>query len=301
MSIGGDVGEELATIEAEGGQTQVGPGQLQLFRLEQGLSTLTKVAMMFVAIGAAALAAAFVEWLANLAQRATSWLSWFGINTASGITHGAQWLTNRLGTQYNKIDSELGSGLTEINTELKLLGADVLAAGFTVWRLTKTVKVLARRPNLGPVVHTVVVQGKATAAKATQTSRKVIHITKIIPAPLPHNLPQHVAQLQAQVKHQQTEIVQLREQVKHQHTPSTLAQAAPIVALGLAGLGLNASRCEGPRTFDKALCEAGPQGLNSLLSLLGFGAVFLGLVPLAEAEQKVIGEASSLVHDFWRV
>src|SRR5690348_7572238 len=147
MGAGADIGEELAAVEAEGGQVQVGPGQLQLFKLEQGLSTLTKISLMFAAIGVSALAVAFVEWLANLAQRATSWLSYFGINTATGIAHGAQWLTNRLGTQYNKFDAEVGHGLTEMNTELKLLGADMLTAGFAIWKLTKTLRLHAHRPN----------------------------------------------------------------------------------------------------------------------------------------------------------
>lgn len=301
MSIGSDIGEELAQVEAEGGQVQVSPGQMQLFRLEQGLSTLTKISLMFASIGVAALAVAFVEWLANLAQRATSWLSFFGISTSKGIAHGAQWLTNRIGAQYNKFDAEIGSGLTEVNTELKLLGADVLAAGFTVWRLTKTVGTLVRRPNLAPTVQRTSKTVKVQGAKITNVTRKVVYITKVVPRGTPTHLPAEVHTLQAQVHRQAVEIAQLQKQAKTTPHPSTLAQAAPVVALGLAALGLNSSRCEGPREFNKALCEAGPQGLGNLLNLLGLAGLFVGLVELAKIEQGLVHDVSGLVHDFWGV
>ena len=118
---------------------------------------------------------------------------------------------------------------------------------------------------------------------------------------VPRYLTQRLQHLEREVQHQQEEIAALRQQVKAPSHPSTLAQAVPVVALGLAGLGLNAARCEGPRAFNEALCEAGPQGLGNLLALLEAGLLLMGLVPLAEASIAAIGDVTPVVHEIWGV
>lgn len=301
MGIGTDIVEELAQVEAEGGQTSTGGGYSDLYVLFRGLPTATKMALFFTAVGLCALAAAVIEVIANLAQRATSWIPYFGKSVATGIAHGAQWLTNRVGVQYAKFDAEVSHGLTELNTELKLLGADVLATGFVAYKIAQVVVALSHRPNLAPRVTVIERQVKPLPAKVAQTGKRVSYITKVYPKAVPRYLTQRLQHLEREVQHQQEEIAALRQQVKAPSHPSTLAQAVPVVALGLAGLGLNAARCEGPRAFNEALCEAGPQGLGNLLALLEAGLLLMGLVPLAEASIAAIGDVTPVVHEIWGV
>jgi hypothetical protein len=298
-ALGQDVGEELAALEAQGGEITVTGPLGPLLRLQTGLMTAVKWTSFVVAIGMSGLAVPIIETLANLAQRATSWIPFFGRSIAAGIGHGVQWLTSRLGGQYQKIETEVGRGLTELNTELKLLGADVLAAGFTMARLAQALVALSRKPSLAPQIQRIQKTVRPLPAHITEVHKRVTYIIRTSPKAVPVHLTQQIHHLDAQVKHQQTEIARLQEQVKARPHPSTLAQAVPVVALGLAGLGLNASRCEGPREFNKALCEAGPQGLGNLLGLLGGAALFLGLIELAEAEQGFVSGVAGVVHDYW--
>jgi hypothetical protein len=272
-----------------------------LFELDSGLPTLLKLSLTFAAIGTAALAVAFVETIANLAQRATSWIPFFGSSIDNGIKHGVNVITNRLGQQYNGIDQEVGYGLGQLATVIRLMGADVLGVSFATYKLTQLLAALSHRPAPAPITKTTQTTVNTHTKQVVNVTRKVVNITEVVRGARSPVQPQQIHALQAQVKHLRAEVVELRHEIKSEPHPSTLAQAIPITALGLAGLGLNASRCEGAREFNKALCEAGPQGLGRLLSLLGLAGFALGLVELADKEKDLIGDVVPIVKDIWRV
>jgi hypothetical protein len=300
-----ELGDEAALLEeevsAEGGSTEVGPGQQRLFELDSGLPTFLKWALSIAAVGVAALAVSFVDWMQQLVPANSFWLGWFVKGIDNGIKKGVQVLTSAIGVQYNSIDSEVGYGLHEIAVELRLLGDDIVAAGFTTYKLTQIVAALSHKPSLAPRIQRIERTVRPLPQKITETTRKVVYVTRIVPRAVPAHLTEQIHHLQDETKRQAVEIAALQKQVRETSHPSTLATAAEATALGLAGLGLNTLRCEGTRAFNNALCEVGPQGLGRLLSLLGLAGFALGLVELAEQEKGLIGDVTPIVKDIWRV
>ena len=177
VELGPEAGELLQEVEAGGGATEVGPGQLRLFELDSGLPTLLKLSMTFAAIGIAALAVAVIETIANLAQRATSWIPFFGSSITDGIKHGVQFITNRVGTQYNGIDQEVGYGLSQLATVIRLMGADVLGVSFATYKLTQLVAALSGRPAPAPITKTTQTTVNTHTKQIIEINRKVVNIT----------------------------------------------------------------------------------------------------------------------------
>lgn len=271
------------------------PGQMALFKIEQALPWPARLAIFFTGIGIAALSVAIIEALAGLFQKLTSWLSFFGISTSRGIQHGAQSLTNKIGSQYSGVSEELGYSFHQLARVGRMLGAAALGAAYVAARVTELLAALAAKPDLRPRVQKVYVTAKGAASTAKRATHKAATAAKIAVRPIPAYIPQRIHGLEVQVKHQQVEIAQLQKQAKTTPHPSTIAQAIPVVALGLAGLGLNASRCEGTKGLNRGACELGPQGINDLLSLLAIGAGLLTLREYTQIAQVAVKGSTDVV------
>lgn len=298
--LGQDVSELIAEEESAGATTQINPNQLPLFELETGLTTMVKAVIVLVGLGVASLAVAFVDWLQQLVPANNVWLGWFFKGIDKAIQKGVQVLTQAVGSLYNGASPEVGQGFHEIAQALKLLGADVFATAFTTFKTAEVVVAVSKKKPPEPIARVLRPQVKVHTSQIHTVTKKVVTVTKLIPRAVPRWIPVRIHHLETEVKRQQVEITQLQKQVKQQPHPSTIAQAVPVVALGLAGLGLNAMRCEGAKAGNQAACELGPDEMGQLLGLLGGLAGLLTLREYTQAGQQVMTGTALVVKTLLR-
>ena len=295
VELGPEAEVLLEEAQAEGAGAQISPDQLTLFELKSGLSTMVKATIVFVGLGVASLAVAFVDWLQQLVPANNVWLGWFFKGIDSAIQKGVQVLTNAVGSLYNGASPEVGQGFHEIASALKLLGADVFATAFTTFKTSQVIVALSHKRAPEPIAKVLKPRVTIHTSQIKQVSKKVVTITRTITRPLPAWVPVRIHHLETQVKRQGQEIAQLQKQATTTPHPSTIAQAIPVVALGLAGLGLNASRCEGTKGLNRGACELGPQGIDDLLSLLAIAAGFLTLREYTQIAQAATQGTTDVV------
>jgi hypothetical protein len=294
--------EELgAAGGAAGPGGGVNPGQLRLFELKGGVPTLLKISLTFAAIGLCALMAAFIDFMQALLHRTVGHIPGVTRYIDSATKWAQNVFVNRIASLYSGVDNEIGHAFYQQARLGRLLGKVALSTAYTVVAITNTLKALVTHQPLAPAVIKIGKTARAAGSRVTIVEQKIVRVTKIVRgsgAVIPFR---RIHALETQVKRLQVQEAALQKQVAAKAHPSSLATAAEVTALGLAGLGASWVRCEGSRSLGKGACAAGPQGIERLLEGLLPLALGVSLVELARAEQGVIHEVAGIVRTFWRV